>query len=306
MTSETPASADAADEELRAINDPEERARRAADVIEHCKTIIEVATIVRDEAIPLLHAGGMKQAPIGRVVRISRERVNQILRAGSPVPGRLFWGAPEGHLTIALGEKKEEPKDASGGPGPVVATEDMQAFEMLREMLTGADISADYEMIAPPGIVRLNRAGLLVICGPRLSSVIAQSAEADPFLGFGKDEAGWFLANRDTGERWHSPLDAGEMSDIGYIARLPRPDQNGAFLYIAGVHAAGAPGVAHYLSEHLSDLWRSVGTQRFSALISCTFDSRRRVTGSKLLSGPYLHEGPAAGLAGPKTLLGQR
>lgn len=301
MTSGVPASADTIDGDLRAIEDPEERGRRAAEVIEQYQPVVDVATAVRDETIRVLYAAGMRQAPIGRIAGITRARVNQILKADTPGPARPFWGAAESHLTIALGEKREEPKDASGGQGPVVATEDMQAFEMLRELLAGADISADYEMIPAPGIVRLNRAGLLVVCGPRLSPMIAQSAEADPYLGFGKDGAGWHLANRETGESWHSPLDAGEPGDIGYLARLPRPDQNGTFLYIAGIHAAGAPGVAHYLSGNLDALWRMVGTQRFSALISCVFDSRHLVTESSLLSGPYLHGGGSAGLVALKT-----
>ena len=48
--------------------------------------------------------------------------------------------------------------------------------------------------------------------------------------------------------------------------------------------------VAHYLDEHLPELWPLVGTAKFSALIRCTLGPEPQVESSELIAGPYLHE----------------
>ena len=85
-------------------------------------------------------------------------------------------------------------------------------------------------------------------------------------------------------------MDAGGAGDIGYLARLPRPDARGTFLYIAGIHAMGSSGVIHYLDRHLAEVYREVRTKRFSALVECDFDSAtRKVVSSNLVTPLYSH-----------------
>ena len=85
-------------------------------------------------------------------------------------------------------------------------------------------------------------------------------------------------------------MDEGECGDIGYVARLPRPDGRGTFLYIAGIHAMGSSGVIHYLDKHLAEVYRDVKTKRFSALTRCEFDrDTRKVSTSSLITPLYLH-----------------
>src|SRR5262249_42738982 len=141
------------------------------------------------------------------------------------------------------------------------------------------------EEIPPPGLIDLNRDGLVVICGPRLSPLVAQVLAADQTLVFGHDSDGWFIEDRRTGTVYRSPMDlTGAHSDIGYLGRLRRPDGRGTFTYMAGIHAAGAAGVVDWITGAggLTELWRETRERRFSTLVRCTFDpATRHVTSSE-------------------------
>src|SRR4029453_5748003 len=73
--------------------------------------------------------------------------------------------------------------------------EGFQAYERLCELARTLGLDARYEVIPPPGMVDLNRDNLVVICGPRLSPIIAQVLASDPNLGFAHDDHGWYLAD---------------------------------------------------------------------------------------------------------------
>lgn len=142
------------------------------------------------------------------------------------------------------------------------------------------------------GMINLNRDNLVVVCGPRLSPLIAQVLASDYRLGFEQDESGWYLVDRVEEATYRSPMDHGESSDYAYFGRLPRLDGKGNFLYIAGIHAIGAVGVVHYLDNHLTELYREVKTRRFSTIIRCNFDAAtRRIENSKRVSALYKTEG---------------
>jgi hypothetical protein len=128
----------------------------------------------------------------------------------------------------------------------------------------------------------------VVICGPRLSPVIAQVLASDPHLGFKRDDRGWYLADHVTGTAYRSPMDNGEPADYAYLGRLPRIDGRGAFLYLAGIHAPGNSGAVHYLEGHLEELYREVRTGRFSTLVACRFDSKsHQILSSERLTPVY-------------------
>jgi hypothetical protein len=234
----------------------------------------------------------ISNADVGRAAGVSRERVSQILGRGAPPgPEVEFWDAPpDKTITVAVGEKTEAPKAAAGPLGPVLTAEAREAWDFLRELTDWYGLAADYESIQQPGFIRLNRRGLLVICGPRLSPQVADVLSYDDAISFTMDDDGWYIIDHRQGREWRSPMDDGEMGDIGYLARLPRPDGRGNFLYIGGVHGGGTSGVAHYLSRNLPTIWSETKTSRFSALISCTLTPARRVESSELIAGPYLHE----------------
>jgi hypothetical protein len=271
---------------LRDVADPIQRAKRAGELLTvHQEAVAELSRI-RREAVEELRAGGMTQAEMASALGMTRGRISQLLSAGPP-PERAFLGTSP--LIVALGGKVEAGKKR---PGPVVAQEDVNAYEQLRDLAESMKLETTYEVIPPPGMVRLNRDNLIVICGPRLSPLIAQVLESDPNLGFHEDEDGWHLLDHRTGQTHRSPMDADEAGDVGYLGRLPRPDGKGAFLYIAGIHAVGAGGVVHYLRQHLPDLYRELRTRRFSTLIRCDFDpDSRAVLRSERLTPIYRPDG---------------
>lgn len=268
------------------LPDPVERAKRAGDLLTQYQTAVTELSRIRREAVEELRAKGMTQAEMAAALGMTRGRISQLVTTGPP-PERAFLGTAT--VTVALGGKVEADK---AKPGPVVAQEDLNAYEQLRELAHGVKLDTIYEVIPPPGVVRLNRDNLVVICGPRLSPLIGQVLESDPSLGFSVDEAGWHLVDRKAGRTYRSPMDTGTPGDIGYLGRLPRPDGRGTFLYIAGIHAIGAGGVVHYLHQQMAELYREVRTKRFSTLVGCQFDrDSLEVLTSERLTPLYRPEG---------------
>jgi hypothetical protein len=254
-----------------------DRARAASAFLDQASTLSKEASRMRREAIEELLREGMSQAEISRRLGLSRGRISQLLATGPPAE-RLFWG--DGDITVAIGGKVEAGK---AQPGRVVALEDFDTFTELCKLLQSVQLDATHEVIPASGMVQLNRPNLVVICGPRLSPLLAQVIESDPVLGFAEDEHGWHLLDRQADEIYRSP--APQHSDIAYFGRLPRLDGRGTFLYMAGIHAPGPAGVIHYLTQELGDLYREVGLRRFSTLIESRFDpathsvlSSRRIT----------------------------
>lgn len=226
--------------------------------------------------------GGWSQADIARGLEMSSARVNKIVK-NPPPKERAFFGAGRHPLTVAVGQKLEGGKEKPGG---VVAEEDLLAYENLRKFSEGMRLRTQHEVIRPPGHVNLNRDGLVIICGPRLSPLIGQILESDSRYGFSKDDTGWHLIDRETGESFRSPEDSGQAGDIAYLGRLPRPDGKGDFLYIAGIHAAGAGVAIHYLTHNLDTLYPLVRNRRFSTLVAGEYDPETRIVSSSRLIGP--------------------
>ena len=270
---------------LRAVPDPIDRARRARQASREVEQI-------RTDAIGEAARNGMTQAAIGDALGVTRARISQILKGG-PGPERAFFDADEGGITVEAGRKLEAGKPA-GKAGPTLALEDIAAFEMLREHVTGLDLSASLEFIEPPGIVNLNRSGLVVICGPRLSPIVAQVLASDRALGFECDDTGcWYLKDHKTGRTYRSPMDVGEDADIAYLGRLPRPDGRGTFVYMAGIHAPGEAGAVHYLTTELEQVWQQVRDHKFSTLIRSVHDpvNHNRIISSERITEFYRPEG---------------
>jgi len=261
-----------------------ERARAASAFLDQASTLSKEASRMRREALEELLGEGMSQAEISRSLGLSRGRISQLL-AGGPPPERLFWGDDD--ITVAIGGKLEAGK---AQPGRVVALEDFGTFAELSELLQALQLDATHEVIPASGMVQLNRPNLVVICGPRLSPLLAQVAESDPFLRFAEDQHGWHIVDRQADEVYRSP--APVHSDVAYFGRLPRLDGRGTFLYMAGIHAPGPAGIVHYLTNELSAVYREVGLRRFSTLIESRFDpATHRVVSSRRITPLYQHDG---------------
>ena len=256
-------------EQVAATNDPLERTRRAHQLVSDLATLSTEATRVRRESLEeLTHR--MSQSDIAEELGVSRARVSQLLKAG-PKPERAFLGL--GEITVVLGGKREGDKST---PGPVVSTDDLGGYALVADTAKELGLSTRYEVVQPTGMVDLNRDDLIVACGPRLSPLIEQVLQVDRQLGFEHDADSWYLQDYVTGDIYRSPMDSGENVDYGYIARLPRFDSGGTFLYSAGIHAPGVSGGLHYMVNHLAELYNELRRDRFSKLISCTFDPESR------------------------------
>ncbi|WP_344174444.1 sigma-70 family RNA polymerase sigma factor [Pilimelia columellifera] len=280
------------DEELKALcdlPDPEVRAVRAHELVGgHQAAVVELSRI-RREALEELVTQGQTQPQLGKLLGVTRARVGQILNSG-PRSERAFFASGAGAaLTVAFGAKREADKQI---PAPVVAQEDFHAYEHLAALARSFGLETRYEVIHPPGFVDLNRDNLVVICGPRLSPLIAQLLASDPNIVFQKDAQGWYLTDRGTGQEFRSPMDHNQCGDFAYLGRLPRLDGKGTFLYIAGIHAVGAAGVIHFLTENLPEVYKENRNKRFSTVIRCVYDAAtREITESRRVAPYYRTDG---------------
>ncbi|MGK4578452.1 helix-turn-helix domain-containing protein [Kitasatospora sp. HPMI-4] len=281
---------------LEQLDDPLTRAKTANTLASNFADWATEATRVRNEAMQeILRAKTMTADDLGAALGLSKGRVSQIKsgKSGPPVH-RAFLGT--GALTVALGGKVENRPKQDPLVAPVVAAEDFRSYEHLRDLAAQLQLDARYEVIPPPGLVNLNRDDLVVICGPRLSPLIAQILESDRHLRFDKDDNGWHLEDHSDPEsvvEYRSPMDAdGQSADVAYFARLPRPDGRGTFLYVAGIHAIGSAGVIHWLQTGMPEAYQTLKTRRFSVLIRSTFDPKtREITSSERITPFYRPEG---------------
>jgi hypothetical protein len=269
------------------VDDPIERIKRVGDALTEIKHLTAELGRARREDIEALMDAGMSQNEIGRRIGLTSSRMSQLIASGPP-PERAFFGTRGGKPVIAAVAEKLEADKAK--PGPVVSINDMQAYDKLRRLVEDLGLTSTYEVVRPPGNVRLNRDGLVLVCGPRHSALIAQVLEADEKLRFEKRDV-WCLIDRISGTTYRSPEDFDEPGDIAYFGRLPRPDGKGTFLYMAGIHAAGAAGVVHYLSGEIATLFREVRNRRFSMLISCRYDPEtHEIISSERITPIYRHD----------------
>jgi hypothetical protein len=177
---------------------------------------------------------------------------------------------------------------------PVVAQEDFAAFNLLADLARDLQLEATAEYIPIGGELDLNRDNLIVICGPRLSPFVREVLESDPALGFAQDDDGsWLLLDRRTGERYQSPSDLPQPrpADVGYLSRLRRPDGDGTFILLTGIHAVGSHGIIDYLRRELADLYEQVDLQPFSTLVATEYDqATRQLVRSERIAPLYRHQ----------------
>ncbi len=268
------------------IVDPRKRAKAAHDLIEELQAAVADLSRVRREAFEQLLDGGMSQTDIAVLLDISRARVSQLM-SGVAKPERRFLGT--GRLTIAVAASE------TGKSSDEVAPESLAAYQALAQAASAVGLDTTYEVIARPGHVHLNRTNLIVLGGPKLLPFVGQIMEADPYLRFEHDKAGWYLADRTTQKQYRSLRDRHVSGDYAYIGRLPKPDGSGTFLYLAGIHSQGTLGAAKYVADNLLTMYRQMKTRRFSAIVSCAYDPDAKAQPSvfnvRLKTPCYRHDG---------------
>ncbi|SCL29993.1 Sigma-70, region 4 [Micromonospora pallida] len=269
---------------MAGVGDARERARAAHGLIDDYQAAIGELSRIRREALEQLLAGGMTQAQIAELLEMSRSRVSQLLSAGTR-PERAFLGT--GRLTVAIGGKQEAGRR---DPGDVLSAESFAAYNALAELARSVGLDASYEVVPPPGFVHLNRPNLIVLTSPRLLPFVGQVMESDPHVRFASDDRGWYLMDGET--EYRSPRDDGHSADYGYIGRLPRPDNKGSFLYLAGTHAQGTLGAAQFVADNLAQLHKELKNRRFSTIIRCEYDANnpRKILACERVTPLYRHE----------------
>ncbi|MFD0367330.1 sigma-70 family RNA polymerase sigma factor [Streptomyces sp. NPDC127114] len=274
-------------EEVRrvaAMQDHALRVKAAVELMTDLQAAVVETSRMRKESIAWLRDHGHSMADVAKMMGVSRARVAQLRDAGPP-PERVFIGTGAVQVLVPMRPGERE----------YVALEDSSTGQKLLALAHQLQLEGDLGYIPTTGEVDLNRDDLIVVCGPKTSPVTAAALQADPRLSFETLPDGrWALIERDSGETYTSPSDHPDSpapSDVAYLGRLPRPDGQGTFLLIAGVHAVGSLGVAHFLTERLADLYQEAGTAEFSMVIGCNYEpGTKAITESRAISGPLLHE----------------
>jgi transcriptional regulator with XRE-family HTH domain len=244
-----------------------DRARAASELLTDLQAGVTETARLRRESIAWLRQHGYSLAAIADILGVSRARIAQLREAGPP-PERAFLGTDRPTVAIPL-------KTEAVSGRPVVAQEDFAAFNLLADLARDLQLEATAEYISLGGELDLDRDNLIVICGPRLSPVVRQVLQSDPALSFDQDDDGrWLLQDRRTGQRYPSPSDLPQPrpADAGYLSRLTRPDGNGTFILLTGIHAVGSHGIIDFLRRELADLYEQVDLQPFSTLIATEYD----------------------------------
>ncbi|WP_084964575.1 sigma-70 family RNA polymerase sigma factor [Thermoactinospora rubra] len=271
-------------ERIAAIKDPFQLLRVATERLNAAQQEVTELARLRRRVIQELHAQGLSYAQIAKEAGLTRGRIHQIRHTG-PAPEGAFLGT--GTITLATPLKQE-----AVNARPVVAMEDVTAAKRLEDLARGFDLAMELEHVPLGGQIDVNRPNLIVICGPKLSPVMAQLYESDPVLEWVKDDA-WTLRDRRTGQIYRSGSDSQPPRpvDYAYLGRLPRPDDKGTLLVFTGIHPQGTLGVVQLLQTEIATLWGQVGDKRFSTVVGVEYDPQTgEPVRSELASPLYRHE----------------
>lgn len=271
---------------VRGIDDPVERARIAGELGTRYTDLGNALFRIRREALFFMRDTlNMRNKVIAERLGYTPQRVSKLLTSGMPVEGAFLGDGP---LTVVMARK---PGADRRGSGRLVAQEDHAAYAQLVQLATDMRMDISSEIVDPPCIVNLNRPNLIVMTGPRLVENIRDILSRDPHIRFEEDDRGWHLIDNETGTIYRSPMDSGKNADFAWFGRVRRPDNQGSFIYAAGIHAMGEAGVVHLLRNELPDLYAELSLKPFSSIVSCRFDEKTfKVTDSQRVTPPYFSE----------------
>lgn len=255
-------------ERIAAMRDPFALLKAATERLAEAQREVTELSRLRQRVITELHSQGLSYAEIAAAAGLTRGRIHQLKQA-APAPESAFLGTSR--VIIATPLKRE-----AGNARPVLAAEDFAGANRLAELARSYRLETEFEHIPLGGAIDLNRQGLIVICGPKLSEGVASVLAQDPHFRFEKAADGpWTLRDTTTNEvhRAGSDSEPKTANDVAYLGRLPRPDGNGLILVLTGIHPQGSLGVIHLITHDLENLYDRVGTGRFSCLVNVDYDA---------------------------------
>jgi hypothetical protein len=234
---------------------------------------------LRREAIEEAHlAAGLTYTEIATALGITKGRVTQI-RTGAPAAERVFFGVGPVSVGVPLREGTDDRMRS------YVDAADLATKEDTSSLLAALALAVEEYSILPDQTA-LPNGDVVVICGPKSAPIGAELLAADPRLAMIRDGS-WWIEDRQTGERYGSPLadNPPGAADLGYLSR--RRDGDRIIVHVAGIRSPGSRGVLHYLTHHLAELHSHVGDATYSLVVRCDLDGLD-VVDSKILLGPYL------------------
>ncbi|WP_214370901.1 hypothetical protein [Pseudonocardia sp. H11422] len=252
-------------EALRTEPDPVTRGRRATELLaRYQQRSVELSRLRRAAIEEARDQLGGSYTEVARAFGLTKGRITQIRNA--PPAHRTFFGV--GPLDVALVGRRILERD-----GLVIATEDdTVAAHLIGEAETLAFVTE--RVVIDPRDEWEPPRDAIVVCGPASAHVGHLLLGRDPLIGMGiGDGARWFIEDTATGERHPSPLDDSDsprQADHAYIARQVHDGR--VVVHIAGLHALGSIGAAHYLAEHLPELYAGFGDGSFSMAVTTEFD----------------------------------
>ncbi|WP_225829279.1 sigma-70 family RNA polymerase sigma factor [Streptomyces naphthomycinicus] len=275
---------------IMAIDDPYLLLREVTTRLADAQQEVTELARLRRRVVQDLHAQGLSYAQIAAKAGLSRGRIHQIRHTG-PAPEGTFLG--RGAVTVATPLRRDDERGRT-----VVAVDDVSSGKRLEELARTYGLDVTSEHVPVSGEIDLNRDGLIVVCGPRMSQAMWDTYAQDPVLEWQRAEDGpWTVVDRQTGtvHRSGQDSDPARPYDVGYLGRLSRPDGNGSLLAIAGIHTQGSLGVVQLLANDLNTLWGQVGDHQFSTLVGVEYDPETSEPRSvELLCPLYRHDEEAA------------
>lgn len=274
-------------ERIAAIEDPFQLLRAVTERLAEAQHEVTELARLRRRVVQDLHTKGLSYAQIANEAGLSRGRIHQIRHTG-PAPEGAFLGS--GSVVIATPLRKDAPDART-----VVAVDDVSSGKQLEDLARSFGLDVTSEHVPVSGELDLNRSGLVVVCGPRMSADMQAMYDRDPVFHWETAEDGpWTIRDTRTGVVHRSGQDdnPARPHDVGYLGRLPRPDGGGLILAIAGIHTPGSLGVVHLLVDDLGPLFGKVGTSGFSTLVDVEYDPETHdPLHVELLTPLYRHDG---------------
>lgn len=271
---------DAAFEAVRRESDPVERARLAGQLIvlfeQHA---VELARLRREAIEEALEAGLVSSPTLCEELGFSQSRLAQI-RKFAPTAERALFGV--GPVEIWIPERR-----LGDGQQRVVAAEDQDAGEKVRDLLTRLQLSASVRHIPVDDSDWAPQHDAVVICGPEVSPVVRAWLDRDPVATFVQREALWRILIRAEDRELASPLETGEPTDLAYLSKVT-DEQGRARVHLAGIHALGSLAAVEWLDQHTKELWRTMRDRDFTAVISGDLEGSRVTRAGAVLS-PRAH-----------------
>ncbi|WP_141786872.1 hypothetical protein [Oryzihumus leptocrescens] len=251
---------DAQFEAIRRESDPAERARMAGRLIGvYQQRSVELARLRREAIDEAVRDGTVSYSTLAEELGLSKGRIAQI-RKSAPTAERALFGV--GPVEIWIPERKLD-----GRRLPVVATEDQDAGERVRQLLERLQFTTRLRHIPADDPEWAPQADAVVICGPKTSPTVKQWLDADPIATFVERDGLWRIKIRPEQRDLASPMANDEGRDLAYFSKVT-DDHGHVRIHIAGIHAIGSLAAVDWLDQSAADLWHTMRDRDFTAVIS--------------------------------------